>query len=161
MTMTDVAAELAELLDRYWSWRVEYQDHPPAWVATRRPSPAQVHVLAAYDLGSLRDKLASAETLSTALADLRHEFAGSGVTFGTVWASAAGPGARRLYASRAGVLITSWTAAELRSRLREELAGEQAAPGGRLALTPEVLADGLCPGRPGCGDTGHDDGHQL
>lgn len=122
--MTDAAADLTELLDRYGSWQVEYQDHPPAWIATQRPAPAQVHVLAAYDLASLRDKLASAETLSTGLADLRHEFAGSGFTFGTVWASAAGPGARRLYASRAGVLITSWTAAELRTRLREELTGE-------------------------------------
>lgn len=119
-----MAAELAELLDRYGSWQVEYQDHPPAWVATRRPGPAQVHVLAAYDLGSLREKLASAETLSAGVADLRNEFAGSGFTFGTVWASAAGPGARRLYASRASVLITSWTAAELRTRLQEELASE-------------------------------------
>lgn len=63
LSMTDVVAELAELLDRYGSWHVEYQDHPSAWIATRRPTPAQVHVLAAYDLGGLRDKLASAETL--------------------------------------------------------------------------------------------------
>lgn len=117
--MTDVASELAELLDRYGSWEVEYQDHPPAWIATRRPTPAQVHVLAARDLGSLRDKLASAETLRTALADLRSEFAGSGFRFGTVWASAAtSPDARRLYASRDGMLITAWTAAELRTRLQ-------------------------------------------
>jgi hypothetical protein len=123
--MTDVAADLAELLDRYASWDVEYQDHPPAWIATRRATAAQVHVLAAYDLGSLRAKLATAETLSTALAELRAEFAGTGFTFGTVWASAAAdPDARRLYASRAGVLITSWTAAELRNRLHEELAGD-------------------------------------
>jgi hypothetical protein len=123
--MTDVAAELAELLDRYGSWHLEYQDHPPAWIATQRPTAAQVHVLAAYDLGSLRDKLARAEALSSDLADLRGEFAGSGFAFGMVWASAAArPDARRLYASRAGVLITTWTAAELRMRLREELAGE-------------------------------------
>jgi hypothetical protein len=121
--MTDVAADLAELLDRYDSWHVEYQDHPAAWIATRRPSPAQVHVLAAYDLGSLRAKLAAAEALTAALAGLRAEFAGTGFTFGTVWASAAvRPDARRLYASRAGVLITSWTPAELRNRLHEELA---------------------------------------
>ena len=69
--MTDPASELAELLDRYASWQVEYQDHPPAWIATRRPSPAQVHVLAARDLGSPRDKLANAETLGVGLADLR------------------------------------------------------------------------------------------
>lgn len=123
--MTDVVADLAELLDHYDSWHVEYQEHPPAWIATRRPTAAQVHVLAAYDLASLRDKLARAEALSGDLADLRCEFAGSGFAFGTVWASAgARPDARRLYASRAGVLITSWTAAELRLRLREELAGE-------------------------------------
>jgi hypothetical protein len=123
--MTDMAADLAELLGCYGSWQVEYQDHPPAWIATRRPTAAQVHILAAYDLGSLRAKLASAEDLSSALADLRAEFAGSGFTFGTVWASAGGrPDAKRLYASRDGVLITSWTAAELRRRLREELTGE-------------------------------------
>jgi hypothetical protein len=59
------------------------------------------------------------------LADLRTEFAGSGFTFGTIWASAAAdPDARRLYASRADMLITSWTAAELRMRLRDELQGE-------------------------------------
>ena len=64
-------------------------------------------------------------TLDGDLADLRNEFAGSGVTFGTIWASAAaGPDARRLYASRAGMLITSWTAAELRMRLRDELQRE-------------------------------------
>jgi hypothetical protein len=98
--MTDVAAELAELLDRYGSWQVKYQDHPPAWIATQRPAPAQVHVLAAYDLASLREKLASAETLSAGLADLRNEFAGSGFTFGTVWASAAGPGTAALRVTR-------------------------------------------------------------
>jgi hypothetical protein len=62
------------------------------------------------------------ETLEGDLAGLRTEFAGSGFTFGSVWASAAaGPDARRLYASRDGVLITSWTAAELRMRVRDEL----------------------------------------
>ena len=61
-------------------------------------------------------------TLNGDLADLRTEFAGSGFTFGSVWASAAaGPDARRLYASRGSVLITSWTAAELRMRVRDEL----------------------------------------
>jgi hypothetical protein len=65
------------------------------------------------------------ETLSGDLADLRKEFAGSGFTFGSVWASAgAGPDARRLYASRGSVLITSWSAAELRMRIRDELSGE-------------------------------------
>jgi hypothetical protein len=61
-------------------------------------------------------------TLNGDLADLRAEFAGTGFTFGSVWASAAaGPDARRLYASRGSVLITSWTAAELRMRVRDEL----------------------------------------
>jgi hypothetical protein len=123
--MTDVPSELAGLLDRYRSWQVEYQDHPPAWIATRRPTPAQVHVIAARDLTSLRDKLATAETLSSELADLRNEFAASGFRFGTVWASAAAtPGARRLYASRDGMLITAWTATELRTRIRAELTRE-------------------------------------
>lgn len=56
------------------------------------------------------------------LADLRKEFKGSGFTFGSVWASAgAGPDARRLFASRGTLLITSWSAAELRMRIREEM----------------------------------------
>jgi hypothetical protein len=56
------------------------------------------------------------------LADLRKEFEGSGFTFGSVWASTgAGPDARRLFASRGTLLITSWNAAELRMRIREEL----------------------------------------
>jgi hypothetical protein len=71
--MTDVAAELAGLLDRYSYWQVEYQDHPPAWIATRRPAPAQLHVLAAYDLGSLRDKLAAAELRSRVQEELTGE----------------------------------------------------------------------------------------
>jgi len=65
------------------------------------------------------------EAISSDLADLRKEFAGSGFAFGSVWASAgAGPDARRLYASRDGVLITSWTAAELRMKIRDELRGD-------------------------------------
>jgi hypothetical protein len=62
------------------------------------------------------------ETISSDLADLRKEFEGSGFTFGSVWASAgAGPDARRLFASRGTLLITSWNAAELRMRIREEM----------------------------------------
>lgn len=62
------------------------------------------------------------EAMSSDLADLREEFEGSGFTFGSVWASAgAGPDARRLFASRGTLLITSWSAAELRVRIREEL----------------------------------------
>jgi hypothetical protein len=58
------------------------------------------------------------------LADLRKEFEGTGFTFGSVWASAgAGPDARRLYASRGTELITAWSAADLRMRVREELQG--------------------------------------
>lgn len=65
------------------------------------------------------------EATGSDLADLRKEFAGSGFVFGSVWASAgSGPDARRLYASRDGVLITSWTAAELRMKIRHELSGE-------------------------------------
>jgi hypothetical protein len=65
------------------------------------------------------------ETINGDLDDLRKEFEGSGFTFGSIWASAAaGPDARRLYANRGGVLITSWTAAELRMRVRDELRGE-------------------------------------
>ena len=63
------------------------------------------------------------------IADLRKEFEGTGFTFGTVWASAgSGPDARRLYASRGSALITTWSAAELRMRVREELQGRHTAP---------------------------------
>jgi hypothetical protein len=65
------------------------------------------------------------ESIGGDLDGLRKEFAGSGFAFGSVWASAGtGPDARRLYASRDGVLITSWTAAELRIRIRDELSRE-------------------------------------
>jgi hypothetical protein len=40
---------------------------------------------------------------------------------GSVWASAAsGPDARRLWASRDGVLLSAWTAAELARDIRRE-----------------------------------------
>ena len=42
-------------------------------------------------------------------------------TFGSVWASAgSGPDARRLWASRDGVLLSAWTAAELARDIRRE-----------------------------------------
>jgi hypothetical protein len=62
------------------------------------------------------------DTIRDDLADRREEFDGSGLTFSSVWASAgAGPDARRLFASRGTLLITSWNAAELRMRIREEM----------------------------------------
>lgn len=62
------------------------------------------------------------EGISGDLADLRKEFEGTGFTFGSVWASAgSGPDARRLFASRGTLLITSWNAAGLRMRIREEM----------------------------------------
>jgi len=39
-------------------------------------------------------------------------------------ASESGPDARRLCASREGVLITSWNAAELHMKIRHELSSE-------------------------------------
>ena len=46
--------------------------------------------------------------------------------FGSVWASAAsGPDARRLWASRDGVLLSAWTAAELARNINRE---ERTAP---------------------------------
>jgi hypothetical protein len=66
------------------------------------------------------------EAISSDLADLRKEFEGLGFTFGSVWASAAaGPDARRLFASHGTLLITSWNAAELRMRIREEMRRRQ------------------------------------
>jgi hypothetical protein len=41
--------------------------------------------------------------------------------FGTVWATAAtGPDQRRLWASRDGIMITAWNAAELAQDIRRE-----------------------------------------
>jgi hypothetical protein len=58
------------------------------------------------------------------LAKLRQDF--PAWNFGSVWASAgSGPDARRLWASRAGVLLSAWTAAELARDTRRE---EQASP---------------------------------
>lgn len=50
---------------------------------------------------------------------LREQF--PGWRFGTVWASAAtGPDARRLWATRDGITITAWNAAELSLEIRRE-----------------------------------------
>ena len=55
----------------------------------------------------------------TDLDELRAQF--PGWRFGTVWATAAsGPDARRLWASRDGVTITAWNAAELALDIRRE-----------------------------------------
>ncbi len=44
-----------------------------------------------------------------------------GWLIGTVWATAAtGPDARRLTATREGILLTAWTAAELARDIRRE-----------------------------------------
>ena len=53
------------------------------------------------------------------LTKLREEF--PAWSFGTVWATAAsGPDARRLWASRDGVLLTAWTGPELRQAIEAE-----------------------------------------
>ena len=61
------------------------------------------------------------------LAKLREDY--PGWNFGSVWATAAsGPDARRLWASRDGMLLSAWTAAELARDIRQE---EQGYPGGK------------------------------
>ena len=60
------------------------------------------------------------------LAKLREDY--PGWNFGSVWATAAsGPDARRLWASRDGMLLSAWTAAELARDIRQE---EKGYPGG-------------------------------
>jgi hypothetical protein len=62
------------------------------------------------------------------LAKLRKDH--PGWNFGTVWASAAsGPDARRLWATRDGMLLSAWTAAELARNIRQEDKGH---PGRRM-----------------------------
>jgi hypothetical protein len=56
------------------------------------------------------------------LAKLRKDY--PGWNFGSVWASAArGPDARRLWATREGMLLSAWTAAELARNIRQEEKG--------------------------------------
>jgi len=44
-----------------------------------------------------------------------------GWTFGTVWATAAsGPDRRRVWATRDGILLSAWTAADLAANIRRE-----------------------------------------
>ena len=53
------------------------------------------------------------------LAKLRKDY--PGWNFGSVWASAAsGPDARRLWATRDGMLLSAWTAAELGRNIQKE-----------------------------------------
>lgn len=53
------------------------------------------------------------------LTKLREEF--PTWSFGTVWATAAsGPDARRLWASRDGILLTAWDAPEIRLAIEAE-----------------------------------------
>ena len=53
------------------------------------------------------------------LIKLREEF--PAWSFGTVWATAAsGPDARRLWASRNGILLSAWDAAEIRRAIEAE-----------------------------------------
>ena len=53
------------------------------------------------------------------LAKLRQDY--PAWTFGSVWATvASGPDVRRLWASRDGVLLTAWSAAELARDIRRE-----------------------------------------
>jgi hypothetical protein len=62
--------------------------------------------------------------VSDDLAKLRQDY--PAWNFGSVWASAgSGPDARRLWASRDGVMLSAWTAAEL---AREIMRVEQASP---------------------------------
>jgi hypothetical protein len=51
---------------------------------------------------------------------LQQQFGDQGWCFGTVWASAAGPGTRRLYAARDTTLLTAWTEAELVIKIQHE-----------------------------------------
>ena len=56
------------------------------------------------------------------LARLREEY--PGWNFGTVWTSVnSGPDQRRIWASRDGILLSAWNAAELSRDIRREQAG--------------------------------------
>lgn len=60
------------------------------------------------------------QAIDKALVVLREEFAGTGWRFGTVWASLARPGVRRLTASRGAVLLAAVDLAEMRDKLGRE-----------------------------------------
>ncbi|MBO0819027.1 MAG: hypothetical protein J2P30_28145 [Actinobacteria bacterium] len=60
-----------------------------------------------------------ADVVGDDLSKLRHDH--PAWNFGSVWASASsGPDARRLWASRGGVRLSAWTAAELARHIRRE-----------------------------------------
>ena len=60
-----------------------------------------------------------ANVIGDDLAKLRQDY--PAWKFGSVWASAgSGPDARRLWASREGVLLSAWSAAELAREIRRE-----------------------------------------
>lgn len=93
---------------------------PPIVVRSTTPTGLRQEIERAEKERGLREM--TDEAISSDLADLRKEFEGSGFTFGSVWASAgSGPDARRLFASHGTLLITSWSAVELRVRIREEM----------------------------------------
>jgi hypothetical protein len=52
-----------------------------------------------------------------------------GWSFGTVWTTVnSGPDRRRIWASRNGVTLSAWTAAELSRDIKREQAQEEASP---------------------------------
>ena len=58
------------------------------------------------------------------LTTLRQEH--PGWNFGTVWTTVnSGPDKRRIWASRSGVMLSAWTAAELTADINREQAGER------------------------------------
>lgn len=117
-------AALSDIDRDYPGWHAFPGAVPPLLYA-RRPLTSPPMVVRAGDPASLRTAIENAErergeALSSDLAGLHREFSQSGWTFGSIWASAvAGPDRRRLYASRGTVLITAWSATELRMRLHE------------------------------------------
>lgn len=127
-------AALSEIDRDYPGWHAFPGVVPPLLYA-RRPMTSPPMVVRAGDPAALRKAIENAErergmrkapgeALSSDLDGLHREFSGSGWTFGSIWASAvAGPDRRRLYASRGTVLITAWSASELRMRLRERSGG--------------------------------------
>ena len=86
---------------------------------------------------------AQTQPLSDDLARLREEH--PGWNFGTVWTTVnSGPDQRRIWASRNGILLSAWNAAELSRDIgREQAAGPKRGEG----TTPRMARAGFAGGR--------------
>jgi hypothetical protein len=110
-----------------------------AWHARRHDAPAEetLHASMPGELADLIKRDLADQAIDEALAVLRDEFAGTDWRFGTVWASLAGPGVRRITACRGAVLLAAPDLVEMRDKLSREDQDPEEAPGRRPSAEPD------------------------